>query len=319
MSGPWISLHVFHAGDQDRLILDGVAPAVEERSSAILRWYLVRYWNGGPHLRLRVLPRSAARRWRLVADLEQALGVWLAAHPGGAVAAEEYHRWCERIRRLEDRFIGTALVGREWLEGLEDLHAMDCVEERPYEFDTDRYGEGDLRRLAEEHFAASTEVALAVLAAHAGRRGAILAWSLRLAAALPFALGWDGERGAELFAAYCESLDYAREPAARGAPCRPYEEVREEILAGIGEASGEVVSSTSAASFLAHWRRGLAATCRGIERARRRSPAPQTTANLLIDYLHMTHNRLGVSLGDELRLVELLHRGFRSRAGGGQR
>ncbi|MFJ5306834.1 lantibiotic dehydratase C-terminal domain-containing protein [Streptomyces sp. NPDC088350] len=53
----WVSAHLFHHGDQDAAVVGVVRPAAERLRRAGLAdgFFFLRYWEGGPHLRLRVL------------------------------------------------------------------------------------------------------------------------------------------------------------------------------------------------------------------------------------------------------------------------
>lgn len=55
----WISVHVFYHEDQDRLLRGCVAPLIRLLGSP--RMFFIRHWQGGPHVRLRVLAGDDAR------------------------------------------------------------------------------------------------------------------------------------------------------------------------------------------------------------------------------------------------------------------
>ena len=60
MNSDWISLHIHRRGGMDHLLMGGVSPLIEHlrREGVLARWFFLRYWDGGPHLRLRLLPNS---------------------------------------------------------------------------------------------------------------------------------------------------------------------------------------------------------------------------------------------------------------------
>ena len=64
----WISAHVFYSDGLDRLLTEAVRPLVGELIAARLvrAYFYLRYWDGGPHLRLRVLPARLQTRAALV-------------------------------------------------------------------------------------------------------------------------------------------------------------------------------------------------------------------------------------------------------------
>jgi thiopeptide-type bacteriocin biosynthesis protein len=63
----WISLHVFYTGPLDRVITEAVGSLVGTFTSkgSIDGYFFLRYWESGPHLRLRLHPtRPQTRRVR---------------------------------------------------------------------------------------------------------------------------------------------------------------------------------------------------------------------------------------------------------------
>lgn len=57
MSG-WESAHIYDHGDQDALITQMLEPLLAELSPYTDGSFFIRYWKGGPHVRLRVRPRE---------------------------------------------------------------------------------------------------------------------------------------------------------------------------------------------------------------------------------------------------------------------
>ena len=56
----WISLHIFYQGNLDDVITGCVGPMVSHLSNSISQLFFLRYWDGGPHLRLRLKPVDVA-------------------------------------------------------------------------------------------------------------------------------------------------------------------------------------------------------------------------------------------------------------------
>ncbi len=54
----WISLHIFYNGDLNKLLWKLLIPFVEQlyTSHLINHYFFIRYWEGGTHIRLRILP-----------------------------------------------------------------------------------------------------------------------------------------------------------------------------------------------------------------------------------------------------------------------
>ncbi|GAA2800802.1 hypothetical protein GCM10010441_27110 [Kitasatospora paracochleata] len=55
----WVSAHLFHHGDQDTVVVGVVGPVIERlrRAGQADGFFFLRYWEGGPHVRLRVRTR----------------------------------------------------------------------------------------------------------------------------------------------------------------------------------------------------------------------------------------------------------------------
>jgi hypothetical protein len=151
----WVSGHAFYHGDLDRLLLDVTAPLVAELTGAGLatHHFFLRYWAGGPHLRLRVLPvgESAAEVRRLIVERFEK---YFAAHP----SAE---------RMTPEQYTETA----RWLSSVENapypetMYPNNSLAFVPYEREHVKYGHGAIIEAVEHHFAESSRIVLDFLAA----------------------------------------------------------------------------------------------------------------------------------------------------------
>src|SRR5215475_1105633 len=85
----WVSAHVFYQGDLTELLVNGIVPLTRELThdgmAALLcgtpGWFFLRYWEGGPHLRLRVLPALRCDRAVIEALITERLGQHLREQP----------------------------------------------------------------------------------------------------------------------------------------------------------------------------------------------------------------------------------------------
>lgn len=144
----WTTWYVYlhrPAVEQNRFLLDVAAPLLralvaEGRASS---WHFLRYWAGGPHLRLRLRDASAHDVDHVTQRLRDA-----AARPAARVAldAEAFYA----------QFRGPG--AQDWFDDGQVVLA-------PYVPETDRYGGPRARRRCEELFEASSQIAVDVLAA----------------------------------------------------------------------------------------------------------------------------------------------------------
>ncbi|MER6828991.1 lantibiotic dehydratase C-terminal domain-containing protein [Streptosporangium sp. NPDC000563] len=134
----WQSAHLFHTGDLDDLIRDVVTPLAR---SATASFYL-RYWESGPHVRLRLkgVPRD---------EIRDRAAQWFADHPSPAVDAPAYRR------------LAAVLAKGERRESYDPaLHPPGSVVFIPYEPEERVYGN---MSAVERHFSISSSLALDVL------------------------------------------------------------------------------------------------------------------------------------------------------------
>ena len=161
MNRRWVSVHAFYHGDLDTLLLGGVAPLLAElRAGGLVeRSFFLRYWDGGPHLRLRLLPPSELDSKEVERLALDRLRRYLAGHPAPESAAVAgYPRLAPRLAGRE----GVTDYLRQPLPN-NTVHAI------AYAPETDRYGDGPALAAVEDHFAESSRIALGLISAGATR------------------------------------------------------------------------------------------------------------------------------------------------------
>lgn len=154
----WISVHLFHRGSLDDLITSAVAPLVEELSGsdALAGFFFLRYWEGGPHLRLRLLPASPGRADQVRSTLIERCTRYLTDHPSPSLAptyaADAYRVMAERLSRAE------RLTDHD-----RKLRPDDTVEFITYPPEYATYGQRPALTAVETHFTESSTIALHLL------------------------------------------------------------------------------------------------------------------------------------------------------------
>ncbi|WP_171060204.1 thiopeptide-type bacteriocin biosynthesis protein [Streptomyces montanus] len=159
--GGWISAHLFHHGDLDQVLTGLVDPLAEEMRERALadRCFFLRYWDGGPHIRLRVLPKNDAVRDDVRRLIEHRAAAYFARCPAPDVLTQE-------------EYLASAQEIGAW-EGVvptERMYTNNSVHFLPYQREHHRYGRGRTVETVEEHFAESSTLALAQLRSGAGRQ-----------------------------------------------------------------------------------------------------------------------------------------------------
>jgi hypothetical protein len=153
----WSSWHLhvsaLGAPATDRVIRHVVAPAVDwcrRPWPAPAPWFFIRYWQFGPHVRLRVGGLDQEREEQLDAWLRDSMAELTGAAPGALTPAEYQSQVAALASAGEGD--GPLELGELWPPG---------VYRQPYRPEVDRYGGPDLMPLSESLFQESSELTLA--------------------------------------------------------------------------------------------------------------------------------------------------------------
>ncbi len=267
----------------DRVLSQAIAPAIKQLPD--LPWFFVRYWQAGPHLRLRIAglepERASATELRLREALTDATILRDGEEP---LTDAAFGREAQRLASAGEA--GSALP-----PGAPPLPAG--VYEAVYEPEYERYGGEALMPLSESLFTLSSTLVLAFLSRPRGRRARAL-FALNGAGAAA-ALG--GSPEADAFCAH-GLASWRRWLLGYGYPADEVDRWTAAAGTGPGEAEqtrAVLASAEAGTGPLALWQRELTASL-GIWR---QTPDVQP-GRILFSHLHMLHNRLGLGIADEL-------------------
>jgi hypothetical protein len=304
----WLSLHLFYheINQQDRLLTEVVRPVLIAltQTGTIRQAFFVRYWQGGPHIRLRLQGNQSG--WQ--AEAEQAVrarfGEFVRQAPSQAtLSPEAFYRHLPQTESLPTPDL--------W-------NADNSVEAIPYEPEFDRYGGPLAMPVNEALFCASSNLVLGLLPAllqqPAKRTG--LAIEIMLVTAHQFGVAPEDlpaylERyGAMLRQMTGSEEDWQAEATRMAAERAPQFHPRLHSLLS-GDLPTQYQRWASAVADAAAALRHLQAEDR---LGRPEIPAIYTNQDptdwwvpgIGIGHLHMTNNRLGLPLTTEGRLAFLL-------------
>jgi len=285
----WQALHAYNHGDadyNDRFLLEAVAPVARAAvaNGAASGWFFIRYWEGGPHLRLRLADAPP----ETVDSVAGQLTGWLLAHPVESLTAESYY-------------------GAGWAAAVEKMgwHEHGEVTREPYEPEVTRYGGPDAIGLAEEFFQLSSEISTDLVAAapkEAQRRGTAFNLLIGSLAATKldrlFAvsmLRWYVIRWSDLPEAPGVDTHTIVGHAERG-----YAAAREHYLKLTGKITDRVEAGDLPPTILGRWVGALQRYWQQLSEVDNLAlPAWQ----IVVSQLHMLHNRAGIAVPDELSLA----------------
>ncbi|WP_371535847.1 hypothetical protein OG210_09840 [Streptomyces sp. NBC_00466] len=267
----WVSAHVFTGHPLDLVVRALIPTAVAELRQRGLadRFFFLRHWQGGPHLRLRVRAATPAAEPAVRAALEaHASALFRTLPPSRPMTAQQYRLLADQLATLEPESVPGTLAPNDSLA----FHA--------YRPEHGKYGHGVALRAVEDAFATCSELAVAAVLAE---------WS-------------PAQRTAHCFALLTGSMD-ASAPPVRPAPevLAQYRNGRTALLTVARAARAAARAGAAGPAGADPVTRWLAA-CRS---AQRQAALPARLAGHLT---HLACNRLGVRLGQEasLRALALL-------------
>ncbi|MBR8744684.1 thiopeptide-type bacteriocin biosynthesis protein [Nocardiopsis sp. MG754419] len=292
MTRTWSAVYVYlhrDRADIDAFLLDHLAPAAEElvADGHAASWYYLRYWDGGPHLRVR----------------------FLHARPEAMAA------FAARMRAMAEETSATALDmdPGDFYTGLPEAdpdrwHADGDVVDAVYAPETTRYGGPRALEVCEDFFVASTRIALAVLrsTSQPGQRQVVATDLLTLAFS---ALGFDDVEAVRQARGYHATWDYSSEVARGDGRARAEaERLFHASPARWLQRRPQVERLVSTAGTSTHhlWARAFGDTVRRLRGIDAEEGLASGLDRIMWSLSHMTCNRLGLDIEDERRIAWLL-------------
>jgi thiopeptide-type bacteriocin biosynthesis protein len=271
------------------VITDVVGPTVaglSETTDTAVPWFFMRYWQGGPHLRLRIRGLTPESAERIGDQLTAALLEVGALRTGEQKLDSE--RFSAQSARLAAAGEGDRLLATPKLLS-PGVHASGYLPE------LDRYGGAAMMAASESLFEISSRICLVFLrSAPSGAARATLA--LRATAAAARVLGdiqylSDGAVSWHRWLTRFGSSEMALE--------RLDAECARVALAAARD--GTDLSAAPGSGLLAAWQAGLGHVLPEWQRSATTEPT-----RIVFSHVHMLHNRLGLSAAEELRSYSAL-------------
>jgi thiopeptide-type bacteriocin biosynthesis protein len=307
--GKWTSFHLFYHGDLDLLLTAVLAPMLGDllRDGIVQDWFFLRYWNGGPHIRLRV---HTLHRAHVELAVKHAFETFCREYPANQVEAATYVRQIERMN-LVQKFAGKS--GFSGFEPVEALQPSGTMHTRTYKFDSARFGRGRVARvLTETHFCISSKMAVRLISRTQGNMVARLTVALHLVAAICPVFGIDLRTAENLLQKYAGMSSFLYSELGtdtfRNAGFLPFDEIqsglsdlRQQLARGLPlSGQGKEVNA-----FVGLWQKEI--EFRFAQLGQHRKPKLQPDPKyILMDYMHLMNNRLGLNITEECYLYDVV-------------
>ncbi|AKP09249.1 Hypothetical protein Cp262_1600 [Corynebacterium pseudotuberculosis] len=329
---PWLAFHIFYGEDPSHLLRDCLLPFAHAcvAEGLVRRFFHMNYWLEGAHVRLRLELSSPADRERVIYKAHHAIQPWIDAHPSSAPQLSL--RNPEGYRRLfEHEYPMSRFSDYIDQDGLPRLQPDNCIRERYYEREYDRYGGPTGMSLSQDIFQASTLFVEKLL-----RSGVVEARTSRLATA---ALGMVCT--AHTFLSSDESISIFWESYHRGwtssfsIPTSYTSPAAQQKIAAEAQALSRAVTpfrdalhrypdGSSLPEPYATFTRHMASVVEKLHAAHAAQELDfgdsvaeaghtwkENSTFLLRSYVHMTNNRMSVNISDESYLAYLLQKLYR--------
>ncbi|HET8841763.1 MAG TPA: thiopeptide-type bacteriocin biosynthesis protein [Ktedonobacteraceae bacterium] len=329
MQQDWISIHIFYHGDQNHLIVNCIAPLVEElrEQGLIKRYFFIKYWVEGPHVRLRFLPTSDADVEKIKWNTERAITAFLQKRP--ALYSLSYDIFAPIYKNMFVGEYGEArwqeVYGDEGIMPLRQNNTFDYIE---YEPEYSRYGGVEGVELAEWHFEHSSDTVINLLReVNVNVQSILLGRSIQLA--LPFFYGVFETDERVLFALDQYIATWMGRDPQQSHRIRQYEKKYQRMSAILTQRIRKIReymlnkhSSARRTETEENWKKHIIEFRLRLQKLYTANKliadfeSPQASSFTLDDvyhylqssYVHMTNNRLGVSIPQEVYIGYLLKR-----------
>jgi len=300
----WASLHIFYWGDINNLVTECLQREIRAGAEMgeIEAWFFIRYWNGGPHVRLRVLTSHAYER-----KLICAIQAFMSASPGLPWSKAQYEANAERTvaagATLERRLEFSGLKQ----EQVESFHAHDCIEVRPYSFDSVRYGGLEAQYIVERHFYRASEIAMIALTRY--RREDVLSVALELLTACAFCSFKSDQDAERLIEAAIRAypLFFEEDIPLQVVDVVDDEELDSQVRGLVNRWKNRTSDTKTTTPVLAVlWAEEIAFVSMKIDEHRITHSGEYSRELLILEFLHLMWNRLGITLAEEWYLYKLI-------------
>ena len=335
--GDWQAYHVFYAASSRPFLLECARPLVAELTDEglLARWFFINYWLEGPHIRLRLRPSSPQAAGEVRDRATRAIEGFLRRRPALYEVKDGF--FAELYTTLFDlEYPGSERDRYTDENGRMRLRPNNSFSPEPYEPEYGKYGGPAGVELAEWHFQRSSEL---VVDAAAGMSLHLRTVMLGVAAQLMMTMCGSmltDEAGLldflDRYHAYWNSAFSGTNYTAQDGYDRAYRSMGATLPGRFQEIRRAVAGPD--AGELPAFLRGWAEHCRELREKVRELAVrgelvfrswdgtrdlhvtdPERALPMLASpYMHMTNNRLAVSVRDEAYLSYVLGRALREPA-----
>jgi hypothetical protein len=326
----WLSMYVFYHNNNNPLLVNCVRPLVDElREQGLLqRFFFIKYWMEGPHVRLRFLPASGLSREELKPLIEERVSAYLRRQPSLLMADEKGLQ--PLYKGLFEAEYGAERWAVVYPSGIMPLRPNNSFHYVEYEPEYARYGGVAGVDLSEWHFEHSSELTIWLIReTNVHIRTVMLGIAAQLMLHFCYGLLQDDQAVARFLDGYMQYWNTFSHSSLE-AKLAQFEKrsiwTREGLLQKVARIRHAALHDdrSQLITFERNWHAHIQELRRRIfalataEKLRFAPPAkaeqspvtdPLLACRMLLHgYVHMTNNRLGCTIPDEVYLSYVLKR-----------
>ncbi|MFJ8580838.1 lantibiotic dehydratase C-terminal domain-containing protein [Micromonospora sp. NPDC093277] len=335
--GQWLALHVFYAANPQPLLVECVGPLIRDLTDQglLAGHFFINYWIEGPHVRLRLRPRTPDDEPAVRAQAEAAISRFLATRPALYAMGTGY------LRELYDILFALEFPDGRPAELVDEngqmlLQPNNSFGYRAYEPEYGKYGGPDGIEVAEWHFQHSSDVVLrAISSMNLHLRPVLLGTAAQLMTVMAGTFLTDRDALVDFLDRYHHFWHHAFAGTSL-IGVDEYTRMYDSVSGELGRRVKQILTLVEQGQiqrlpgFLRGWAEhaallkekvlALAGSGRLAVRTwssgddRVITDPDEALASLLSPYLHMTNNRLHATIRDEAYLSYLLARVLRDPA-----
>jgi thiopeptide-type bacteriocin biosynthesis protein len=322
--GQWLAMHIYYTSNPQPLLRELRARRL------VTRFFFIRYWLEGPHTRVRFQPAELDAVPEICRLAEAAVDAYLARRPA------VYEVDLDLSASMYKQMFLSEYSEAQWRERYGDSEVMPIQPNNSYIYteylpEYDRYGGPAGIELAEWHFECSSDMVIRLMeTTNVHVRSVLFGLGLQLMAVMCFTFLRDPAYTAEFLLGYGSYWEnsYAQPGGSRhDLYDEAYEDMANLVRRRVAEIHRAVVAGdhSGLSGFVRDWAghcaelraRVVALTGSGKllfqewQDADQRVPASDldlVMRVLLASYVHMTDNRIGITIHDEIYLSYVLRR-----------
>lgn len=318
MKPTWLSFHIHYNSDPFWLITETIEPLIARllEEKLLANYFFIRYWEKGPHIRLRLMPTRAADAPALLQAVRTPVEQFMARRP----SIFKFPKYMgPRYRDLYiEEYSEEALYAKYGETGLIPFEKNNSIQLADYEPEYARYGGPLGTDIAQAYFEDSSTIAFQLLSGQNGHDFRIVlgqAFRFFVYVCLIFLEASERAGFAAAYQRQWAQFGGKRSPSTRSEFDYKYARQRDFLDQALQGCEDVIAGRTEPTPIDAAWVAALrrlqgslaAAEASGdIVVPEERGGLPAYIRYLLPSYIHMHDNRLGLAISDEVYLAFLV-------------